>query len=501
MDALKYRVIAGADRLRLRMLVAVVIGSTLAFGGAVWWAGPVLGLAIAVLAMAGLVRAGLSGRIRVVASPLPILGLLAVGLAAFQLAPMPAGLLATIAPRSAALHDEVSGGVGTGTISLDRPATLRWLVGAAGCLAVYMAASHLADRAARLRLVVGAVVIAFGACTAIGLVQALAGPGAGTPYGMHPIGHGPWWWPSLLDARHAPGTAVFRVAPGLGGSGGIAFARPVPSDSVGPLLGGTGAYLALASVGLPLAIGLALQAIAPRGSRERLELRLASQGGASRPILLASTAILGAGMVGFLVEWPFAVPVAVGIVMAGLGASWGAGVRLPAAALTASSVGAIALGLTMGTAFGRPVGSPSFAEAKAGWLDGARVVREHPIWGAGFGSYPTVAPLTKTVEETPGTAGSSLIQWGAEAGLAGLALVGLGAVWFVVRVPRAIARVGSADRPMAAGLLGSAVGFGLASTVGWTVQLPAVALAASAMIGVLDRWLAGGSDLFVEATS
>ena len=33
----------------------------------------------------------------------------------------------------------------------------------------------------------------------------------------------------------------------------------------------------------------------------------------------------------------------------------------------------------------------------------------------------------------------------------------------------------------------------------WTIELPAVALAACAVFGTLDRWLSGGTDLFVEA--
>jgi hypothetical protein len=47
-------------------------------------------------------------------------------------------------------------------------------------------------------------------------------------------------------------------------------------------------------------------------------------------------------------------------------------------------------------------------------------------------------------------------------------------------------------------LIGAAAGFTLFSAVHWTVELGSVALAASALGGTWNRWLAGGTDLFVE---
>jgi hypothetical protein len=52
---------------------------------------------------------------------------------------------------------------------------------------------------------------------------------------------------------------------------------------------------------------------------------------------------------------------------------------------------------------------------------------------------------------------------------------------------------------LACGLVASAVCFGAFASVHWTVELPAVGLAACAVLGTLDRWLSGGTDLFVEA--
>jgi hypothetical protein len=91
-----------------------------------------------------------------------------------------------------------------------------------------------------------------------------------------------------------------------------------------------------------------------------------------------------------------------------------------------------------------------------------------------------------------------LLQWLAEAGLAGLVLLLSGAVWFGWRLRRAVLRVGTADRTLAYALVGTAVCFVFFSALHWTIELTCVALAASAVGGTFDRWLAGGTDLFVQ---
>ena len=55
---------------------------------------------------------------------------------------------------------------------------------------------------------------------------------------------------------------------------------------VGSMLGGPGAYLALGSLGLPLALAVTLQLMAPRGSREGLRTRLGNSGQGSLVLLL-----------------------------------------------------------------------------------------------------------------------------------------------------------------------------------------------------------------------
>ena len=77
-------------------------------------------------------------------------------------------------------------------------------------------------------------------------------------------------------------------------------------------------------------------------------------------------------------------------------------------------------------------------------------------------------------------------------------LLALAALWCVCPLAGLSQAVGSADRTLAYGLIGAALGFSLWSVVHWTVELPAVAISASALGGTWNRWLAGGTDLFVE---
>ena len=84
------------------------------------------------------------------------------------------------------------------------------------------------------------------------------------------------------------------------------------------------------------------------------------------------------------------------------------------------------------------------------------------------------------------------------AAVAAVGVLALAGFWCLVRLPGALGRVGTADRALAFGLIGTAAGFTLFSTVHWTVELISVSLAASAVAGGLNRWLAGGTDLFVE---
>jgi len=90
----------GTDRLLAVVLASLLAGTTLAFGGAVWWAGPAISGLTFVFALACLLRIALEGRLRLLKSPLTVLGVLALGLAAAQLAPLPPALARLLSPRS-----------------------------------------------------------------------------------------------------------------------------------------------------------------------------------------------------------------------------------------------------------------------------------------------------------------------------------------------------------------------------------------------------------------
>jgi O-Antigen ligase len=505
---LRIRLLVGADRLLAALLATVLVGTTLAFGGAVWWARPAVAALILLLVLVWLVRVLLEGTGRILTSPLPWLGGLALLLAAAQLVPLPARLAGTITPRDLALPvpgepapSEPAEGRRPATV--DRPATLRWLVGAAGCLALFGVAAQFTDRLGHLLVIWGSVVAAFFLNTAIGLVQLLGGRSG--LFGFLVPGEGPAWAPSLDDLLTTPGATVLRLADSAPGAGAPwALPRPDRPFSIGSLMGGPGAYLALGALGLPLALAIVLQLLAPRGSRDGLRDRLQHSGLTGLVALLVVLGVLGSGLAGFLAGAVLSVPLALGLLLTGLPAARPSGLRWSAVGLTVLTLTALAGGVVLGDLLGRPAGCDALAtragwpETWSVWTDSARIAREFPVLGTGLGSFAAIYPAYKTQDAAPTTALSSLLQWWVEAGAVGLALLGLAGLWCLIRLPGAVRRVGSADRALACGLSGAAVGFALFSTLHWTVELPAVAVAASAVAGTWDRWLAGGTELFVE---
>lgn len=514
---LRIRLLAGADRLLAVLLATVLVGTPLAFGGAVWWARPALAALILLLVLAWSARVLLEGTGRIHRSPLPWLGGLALLLAAVQLFPLPARPASAISPRSRAFHvPDVSTATvdglapsspepvgGRSAATLDRPATLRWLVGAAGCLALFGVAAQFTDRLGHLCVVWGSVVAGFFVNTAIGLVQLVGGrPGL---FGSLAPGEAPAWAPSLDNLLTTPNATVLRLAETAPGAiSPWALPRPDRPFFVGSLMGGPGAYLALGALGLPLALALVLQVLAPRGSRDGVLVRIQQSGRTGLVVLLTGLIVLGAGLVGFLAGAVLSVPFALGLLLTGLPAARPSGLRWAAVGLTAGALLALAGGVALGDVLGRPPGCSAlssragWAETSSVWTDSLRIARDFPVLGTGLGSFAAISPAYKTQDAASTTALSSLLQWGVEAGAVGLALLGLAALWCLLRLPSALRRVGSADRALSCGLLGAAVCFALFSTLHWTIELPAIALAASAVAGTWDRWLAGGTDLFVE---
>lgn len=516
---LRLRLLTWTDRLTAAALALLLTGTTAAFGGRVWWAPAALGALCVALVALGLARALLEGSVRVFKSPLTALGLLALGLAVGQLAPLPGRLAGRVSPASQAVY---SSGFLTeraraldpevalpeplpirSPATLDRPATLRWLAGAAACLAVFWAVAQYADRLNRLYVVWGCVVAGFFLNTAVAAVQVACGSRG--LYGFIEPGLGPTPAPTWNDLLEGPNLSVLRAA-AAARDGHPAWALAVPDRPffVGTQMGGPGAYLALGSVGLPLALALTLQLIAPRGSREPLAARLGHSGQGSLVALVYGLLTASAALAGLLAGPHYSAALGLGLVLAGLPAARLSGLRWTAVGLTLLPLAALAAGAGLGAVwagsrtFPPPVPAEDLRAAARVWRDALPIARDFPIVGTGLGTFASVYPFYKTQDAAATTAMSSLLQWWVESGVVGLGLLAVGLLWCLVRLPGAVRRVGTADRALAFGLIGAAAGFMVFSAIHWTVELASVALAASALAGAGNRWLAGGTDLFVE---
>ncbi len=166
----------------------------------------------------------LSGRMPVLKSPLTLLGFLALGLGVIQLLPLPPSLARRLSPAAQQIYAhgvmprlaqtdfpgvELAEPVQVRSpATLDRAATLRWVVGAAICLGLFWSVSHFADRLGRLYLLCGCVVAAFLLNGALGLVQ-LIGQADGL-FGLMRPGAGPSWAPSLGDLPETPSLTSLR---------------------------------------------------------------------------------------------------------------------------------------------------------------------------------------------------------------------------------------------------------------------------------------------------
>jgi hypothetical protein len=506
------------DRVLAIALGTLLVGTALAFGGAAWWVPAAIAVLIGLIVVAWLSRVALSGKLRMLKSPLAGLGALAIGFAVFQSVPIPAEVAGRISPRTRAVMSigvlpDVARSDDPDVVlppnstektpsTIDRAATLRWIATASACLALFWISSHYTDRLGRLHLIWGCVVAAFLINAAIVTVQ-LVGQAEGL-YGFIEPGKGPKWGPNRADALAAPGETVLRNVATKSMTHVWTVANPGHPRAIGTMMGGADAFLALASLGLPLAVAMTLQLMAPRGSREGLWLRLAQSGQGSLLVLLYLSTILGACMVGLLAGRTLAIPFGLALIVIGIPSLFGTGLRFKGFLFTSLCLGALAGGVVLGDRWGEllpkadPLPRVDFARARGVWSDALPILKDFPLVGTGLGSFPSILPYYKTRDTSSTTAMSSLLQWWVESGVVGLGLLGLAALWGLIRLPGAIGRVGSADRALALGLIGAVICFGIVSGLHWTVELVAVALAASAVGGTCNRWLAGGTDLFVE---
>jgi hypothetical protein len=520
---LRLGILQASDRLLTAATATALLGSVLAFGGAVWWYRPAAVAVTLVLVTMQLLKQALEGRIRVFRSPLTLLWLLVLAIAAVQLGPMPAFVARRIAPAS---HDiyvygtmpslakaddaavRLQGPTEIRTpATLDRPATLRWLLGAAICLGVFWSVSHFADRLRRLYLVWGLIAAGFMLEAAFAVVQ-ISGQADGI-YGVigssHPVG----WGPSADELADAPGAAMLRSfdppatieKPSAFQSLGWA---PRNSFLFGVTPGGSSAFLALGAMALPLSLGIVLHLIAPRGSRESLAWRLGPGGQGSLATLLIVMLVISAFVAGMTAGPWFCIPFAATLCLVGIISSTSPGTRAVSLGLTAVVVASLGLGVALVSAWPvllgtqPPIAPLSWPSARAVWDQSWAIVRDFPLLGVGFGSFPVIYPYYKSEDLAVNNAMSSVLQSGIEGGVLMYLILAVAGLWCLWRLPSCVTKVGSADRALVSGLVGAVFGFTVWSMMNWTVELPAVAVCASALCGTWNRWLAGATDLFVE---
>jgi hypothetical protein len=506
--------------MRGALVGALLLGSVLAFGGEVWWYPPVLAAGCVLVVLVHLAHEAASGRVRLMRSPGTVLLLGVAALGVFQLVPLPAQLAARHSVRAvtglAADGEPTAPNEGAESLTLvqgrvlisaDRPATLRWVVGLVACAAVMAVAGHHVDRVARLRWVWGSVVVGFGVCTLVGALQ-LAGGSSGA-YGLWSPGSGPAWAPSRFEVAEGPSVSRLRPLESRNAEGEPRWlvARLDPTPAIGALVAGPGAYLALGALAIPLAFALALHRVAPRGSREPLGARLRDSGGIAPLLLLLATGFGGCALTGYLVGGPGLAAVLTGVGVLGLANLRGSGTARMAAVIVLGAAAAGFVGHALAHTLGPPEGSPA-RPGDAGWAQSLDVQKEavrmglrFPVAGVGLGGFDAIYPQVKRHDARSSHLAGSVLQFWAETGVAGGLLIAAGLVWAVWRLPGAWRRVGTADRALAGGMLGTLAAFAAASFVHWTVALPCVAVAAAAVAGTINRWLAGGTDLFLEAGS
>ena len=498
------RIISAIDAVLTALVVALVLGSALCFGGVVWWFRPFFASLAFALSLAMLLRLLLERRLPILKSPLTLLAFLALGLGLLQLFPLPASLAHRLSPRAQEIYslgvipdlaraDLPSVELGEpahirSPATLDRSATLRWLFGALACLAVFWTVSHFADRLTRLYLVWGCVLAAFLLNGAFDLVQ-IAGGVEGL-FGCFRPGAAPVWAPSNIDLLDSPSSSSLRRLTDAFPSPGrapVQLAVLVPEEPVllGTMMASTGAFLAFGSLALPLGLAIILHMLSARGSRETLSSRLSHHGQGSLIVLLLILLVSSAFLVGMASGPTFCVPFLVGV--AAGRAHFGCSLTRLGDWLDGTSSG---LGRPR-CSFERPLasrcGRPTSCRFRVLGEGSAPLDRQPGNCSQLSNRRHRFRKLQRdpSVRKNP----RSILNYGDEQPPAMDCRVRrdrLGAfiaavLWVLHRLPGIIKRVGSADRTLAFGLIGAAIGFSLWSVVHWTVELPAVAISASSL--------------------
>ncbi len=517
------RTLRWIDRAQAVSIVCALLGSVLAIGGLAWWWRPALAVIATFMVASSLLRVVVQGNLRLIVSPIPVLAFFALCLATVQLVPLPGSFGRHLSSESRALYSTgvlehrakqldpngvLPAGIGSRSpLTIDRALTFRWLVDGLLWLVVLITVRGFATRLRKSLVVWSSLIAVFGLTSLSGFMELLAASTSGDP--TPSLIQSLPWGPSALDRLSGPGFS--RLHPIDSGAeldpseSPWLFPRMEPPLLGGGLAGDSGGLMALASIALPITLGLLLQSIAPRGSSESLGARLRYGSNGARVALLSLLAFGGACLVGLLGNPLLAGPFLIGILVIALLAGWKSGVFSSTVLVTILCSLSIGLGLMIRAELGwneegdpRVVVDANSDPAKR-LPESCRIVRDFPWVGTGLGTFGRIHPHYKETDISSQTASSSMLQWLVESGLCGGILGLLGVLWILWRFPKAWSSIGSADRPIAAGLIGSIVTFGLFSLVHWTLELPAVALATAGLMGTVDRWFVGGTDLFVDS--
>ena len=260
-----------------RLIAIVVLGGMLGFGGAAWWFRPFLVRPCSSWSRSSLQYLA-AGTVPLLKSPLTVLGLLALvwGCPACPLARGPALRISPVA------HDVYAGASAhlahaddpeadlpeapgiRSPASLDRSATLRWLVSAAGVPGDLLGVSHFTDRLGRLYLVWGVVFAGFMINAALAIVQ-ITNRSEGF-YGLFVPGSAPGRAPTMNDLLETPRDGRPSRPDRARRAGQPVPCRSCPTTPFlfGTMIGGSGAFLVFGTLAMPLAMAIILHLVSPR---------------------------------------------------------------------------------------------------------------------------------------------------------------------------------------------------------------------------------------------
>lgn len=499
-------------------LGGVLLASILCFGGQVSWYPAALAGSVTLVALLIGLRWLMLGSANIVRGPWLLIGFAILALGTLQALVLPAQAVAGLSAQApgtlARLEVEATGAVrdapqsedgphGPLSISANRSATVRWLIQFITLGVVFVLTSTFARSFRHTQMLLNALILALAVAVAVAGMQLIGdAPGA---FGLWTVGQGPAWAPSTTDLLAGPITYVLRPIPTEGVPGPAwLMKRPLTPFAIGPWIAGPGAFLALAALTMPLLCGSILDKLSPKGSVEPIGVRLRARGGVPALALHLMLWIAASGLIGFLGGLPLTAAVGVGVAACCLLASRKTRMTRAALGLGVVFLAASVACSCLGDAAGRPAGASWLAkpggwgQVRGLWSNAVVVAKSFPIAGVGLGASGDLWPYLKRHDVTSSTAQSAVLQWWAETGCAGVLLVGIGLVWMVCRAPGAWSAIGTNERPMAAGLLGSVLGLLAFSCIHWSIEQPAIALASAAILGCMNRWLSGGTDLFVD---